>query len=956
MKLLREDFGTYFAEMHAGHRPFAWQERLLDAVLADGRWPGRVVAPTGAGKTAVIDVHVFAQALSAAGEAPMLPRRLAMVVNRRVLVDDQHRYAVELARRLESPTGDETPVLTAIRELLWTLRAPDAACRAAESDGTGVSPLIVGRLRGGAPPSRTWRDHPTAAAVICATPDMWGSRVLFRGYGSSPLAWPREAGLLALDSVVVVDEAHLARQLLCTARRVAELAPVAEREITVPSLQVIETTATPVVGAQTGGAEMSSIGVEPADLVDQLLSRRLQRPKPVTLLAVKDWESVKPAAKSPSLLADAVMELLAEPLGTAPDEDVTHTVGCFVNTVGRAVAVAQELRRRGLRVVMVCGQVRPIDIDRLDVHHPRLLTPSGNDAVDVLVSTQSLEVGVDLDLAGMVTELASGSALAQRAGRVNRRGLRPHGRMIVTVPEAGTLSERVGSGPYGFAELHEAARWLDRRAVVPDGLAPWSLRDDPPPAAAHRRILFQRPELAQAWHWARTSDDLAAEPELDLWLSDDFTDDTSVGLVVRDALPEDSADATQLIRALPPRRHEVFSVPFRSARDALAAVHAVAPLAGLVVRGEDVGPLEWRPADDRRAGDQPKIRPGDIVVLDSTAALFTDPTSFSPPVLVPADNDTIPRHRADDVLEAQAELPDHLWSERRVGGVVHRIELPPQPTDPALPALITALTFDEEVPDAGDERDRVRAWLGARENAVGMAAAARELVSESAARAEIVVHRDADRGPVRAIVIDRRRATADEAIRQVWTPSGHEVTLDAHQVTVAARAAVLGRALGLDDELVQMLAMAGVHHDDGKRDPRFQRRLGARSGIVLAKSRAGTTVEQSRRNEGMSGLPTPRWRHEQRSVLDAWDAIGSAPDRRLVARLVGTSHGYGRSGFPHAAGELLPDIDDIAVELFDLGGWDDVIEHTQQRYGVWGCAFLEAILRAADGQISGEGR
>ena len=43
-------------------------------------------------------------------------------------------------------------------------------------------------------------------------------------------------------------------------------------------------------------------------------------------------------------------------------------------------------------------------------------------------------------------------------------------------------------------------------------------------------------------------------------------------------------------------------------------------------------------------------------------------------------------------------------------------------------------------------------------------------------------------------------------------------------------------------------------------------------------------------------------------------------------------------------------------ELFDLGGWDDLIEQTQQRYSVWGCAFLEAILRAADGQVSGEGR
>jgi CRISPR-associated endonuclease/helicase Cas3 len=857
-----------------------------------------------------------------------------MVVNRRVLVDDQHTYAVGLARRLATPDDDEPPVLTAMRELRWPLRVPDPVRRVRAAADHEVSPLVVGRLRGGSPPSRTWRDHPTAAAVICATPDMWGSRLLFRGYGSSAQAWPREAGMLAVDSVVVVDEAHLARQLLCTARRVAQLVPVAERETAVGPLQVVETTATP---AEASGER--SVQVEQDDLGDGVLADRLLRPKPVTLLPVKDWDSVRPGSKSPKLLAGAVTELLADG-GT---DGITHTVGCFVNTVGRAVAVANELRTRGHTVVMICGQARPVDIERLDVNYPGLLAARGNAKVDVLVSTQSLEVGVDLDLAGMVTELASGSALAQRAGRVNRRGLRPRGRIVVTVPD-GALSERSRSGPYEFGELDAARQWLDGRVADPAGLAPWPLRTDPPPRAAQRRMLFQRPELAQAWHWARTSDDLAADPELGLWLSEDFTDDTSIGLIVRDRLPEDLTEAKQMITDLPPRRHEVFSLPFRTARDALAALH---PPIALVVRGDDVGPLERRAGDD-----QPRVRPGDVVVLDSSVELFTDPSSFSPPVLVPADNQNVPRHRADDVLEAQAELPGTV----PVGGVVHRVDIASAPADQPLDALADALTPDGEALDPDAERDAVREWLGRSGDRGPMAAAAFELLAEKTARVEVVVRRDAEDRPVRVVVIDRRRAAADEAIRQVWTPKGGTVTLEAHQADVAARAAELGAAVGLDAELVEVLRMAGAHHDDGKRDARFQIRLGARGETLLAKSRTGTTIEQARRNEERSGLPRPRWRHEQRSVLDAWEAISSAADPALVARLVGTSHGYGRSGFPHTAAELLPDEDDRARELFDLGGWDDLIEQTQQRYGVWGCAFLEAILRAADGQVSGEGR
>jgi CRISPR-associated endonuclease/helicase Cas3 len=81
---------------------------------------------------------------------------------------------------------------------------------------------------------------------------------------------------------------------------------------------------------------------------------------------------------------------------------------------------------------------------------------------------------------------------------------------------------------------------------------------------------------------------------------------------------------------------------------------------------------------------------------------------------------------------------------------------------------------------------------------------------------------------------------------------------------------------------------------------------------------------------------------------------------QLGARLVGTSHGHGRHGFPHTAAELFavgdPDADHpLAEDLFDLGAWDGLIEATHHRWGVWGCAYLEALLRSADGQASGEG-
>src|SRR5690606_37583739 len=57
-------------------------------------------------------------------------------------------------------------------------------------------------------------------AVIIATVDQFGSRMLFRGYGTSERLAPIDAALVATDSWLVVDEAHLARAPLDTARLV----------------------------------------------------------------------------------------------------------------------------------------------------------------------------------------------------------------------------------------------------------------------------------------------------------------------------------------------------------------------------------------------------------------------------------------------------------------------------------------------------------------------------------------------------------------------------------------------------------------------------------------------------------------------------------------------------------------------------------------------------------------
>jgi hypothetical protein len=78
MTLKPDRFPEFFQAVH-GHRPFPWQKRLLREVLASG-WPATLSLPTASGKTAIMDVAVYALACQAA--ARTAPRTMASRIAR----------------------------------------------------------------------------------------------------------------------------------------------------------------------------------------------------------------------------------------------------------------------------------------------------------------------------------------------------------------------------------------------------------------------------------------------------------------------------------------------------------------------------------------------------------------------------------------------------------------------------------------------------------------------------------------------------------------------------------------------------------------------------------------------------------------------------------------------------------------------------------------------------------
>lgn len=886
-----EDFAPFY-EAVTGHRPFAWQQRLVDDIVDQGSWPDDVHAPTGAGKSAVIEVHAYVNALHGWGDGPRVPRRLAICVNRRAIVDQHHVAAQRLATALATNTGAEGAVGEVSRGLL-RLQARHVV------SGDVGDPLWVANLRGGVSPSREWLDDITACGIVAVTPDIWGSRALFSGYGVRSLARGREAGSLVVDTVLVLDEAHLTRQLRHTAEAIRAQTADTSDALGIPALQVVATTATPAAHSTR------RVGVLPEDLEhDAELARRLTATKPVEYV-----EAVVPSGKASAGYVKSLVREAVELERALTPTDRPGTAGVFVGRVDTAVRVSAALRQEvGADSVKTwVGRMRPLDLQAERAAHPGLFTVEGDPRVRFLVATQTVEVGVDLDLAGLVTELAPPADLVQRSGRINRLGCRRESPIRVVGPARSQITDYA---PYAQDDLVAGFELVERLTGHPDGFAPMRVAAESVFPSGLRRNLttLRQPESHDL---ACTSDAVAESDELAFWLRDSLDEEADpVNIVMRTSLPEDDAVAAALLTKTAPSAVEMYPTRLLEARRILQTVSVD----------------EWRPRmfvwQEEKAviGSVDDLRPGAVVIIDARALTVSKVLGPEPPY--------------DD------EVPVCLWS----GGVgdepdgVTRILL--------LRGVHDALL--DEIAELDD--DELDAWTQARFGAM-----------EQSQRGPM----DEDGSLAWFVALPARELTEDDVVRQEWTASGTPVLLAQHAQNVGAQAAEMARCLGLSDRLVDALHEAGLWHDEGKRDARFQTEvLGGDGRELLAKS-VGAPQQRVARRKASSSLPGG-WRHEQLSaaMVVANDAV---EDRVLVPRLVGTSHGHGRLFFPMGDGGLLPpsgrdgtvstpEVRRAAQDLFAThAGWGDIIEETNREFGVWGIAWLEAVLRCADGMVSREG-
>lgn len=995
--LRAEDFPAFFQAVH-GYLPFPWQGRLLGELVARRRWPDLLDLPTGSGKTAAIDAAVFHLALEAdRGEDRRARMRIAFVVDRRLVVDEAFDRARKLEAALLSPMADIVHAVAARLRLLAGPRRPH---------------LVAARMRGGAPREDDWAKTPCQPTVLCSTVDQVGSRLLFRGYGVSDRMKPVHAGLLGSDTLVLLDEAHLAEPFRQTARDIS-IEPALHGPDPRP-LSVALLTATPGIQER----EEWRFALDEKDISNRVLARRMSARKPAKLVVVDENKRAGELARQAlALIGDLKREGVNAPV-----------IGIVANRIARArdvhTEVAAAIRKQS--AFLIIGRSRGVDRDRIASNLEPIKTGRNPRPTEplVVVATQTIEAGVDIDFDALVCDAASIDALRQRFGRLNRDGRPVPSRAVVIAGKTDRKPNGDGDPVYGHAITHTLeALWPEGNEEVDFGTTALNqlLADKNLVGAGLSPLLSEKPNApvlmpAYVDLWSQTSPIPSCEPEPSLFLHGPKREPASIQVVwradVKELIERGANDQLrELLRVVPPRTAEAIELPLHAARSWL---RGAAPDLGDIAeapgeedpgRKSDLMTFRWRGPDDGRSQviDPAELRPGDLIIVPSDYG-GCDEYGWRPD-----DNNA---GIVGDVGDKAAEP----FLGRRIA-----VRIAPGLIRQALAEVAGA-----DLAALEDQADRISQRVAAALGNLGSDASADDVCNELESlvpeplKKALRRFRDKRNGRAERLLFPYGDDTARPGV-VLFAP--HGLTLDEPEQDDAATGSTeddsagsfVGEALplldharhvsgfasafamrsGLPPALVSDLALAGWLHDAGKADPRFQRLLAggdffalesaAESGgqSVLAKSAAGRCAAGA---WSRAGLPDG-WRHEAFSVRLALlnPRLNEAHDRGLVLWLVGVHHGLGRPFFdfrddrdrpmsltpiegltpdgsgngigPERLGFAIPEEDrhgPTSRDKFDLRGldWSTLFRDLRRRYGPWGLARLEAVLRLADHRAS----
>jgi len=898
------------------HDPFPWQCALYER-FKNRDFPDACNLPTGLGKTNVIAIWLIAWL----NEPTKIPRRLVYVVNRRTVVDQTTTEVENIHTNLL--TFDMIPMEQ--RE------------------------LAISTLRGQFADNRKWSADPSRPAVICGTVDMIGSRLLFNGYNVGFRGRPLHAGFLGQDALLIHDEAHLEPAFQALVETIQKEQHEREGSVAMPwpKLRVMALTATP----RGGGRVFHLTDTEshpPATLPEPTeplhhVWHRLGARKALKLTPVKRGD-------------------LARSIGaTARDrwKESGKAVLVFVRTIDDVKTVHEQLTDKNLgvpeaQVLLLTGTLRGLErdgmVDTEVFRRFQLKTPPDGKTI-YLVCTSAGEVGVDISADHMVCDLTTLDSIAQRLGRVNRRGgRRLHSAWIRDESEIDLYYES-DPDPKQKDKPFEKARWHtleilkrlrksdadpSRHDASPAALLELQLTGEdreaafaPPPT-----ILPATDILFDSWALTTIRDKLPGRPAVGPYLhgiADNVSQTTIAWRAELDLLNDDVNPQAKL--------------------RAIFAKHRIRPHESLTVRSYQV----TRFLKEITAA---KVRPD---LLDARLALI-----FNRNIELRTVAELI---EDSGILNAEPTLvlPASFWGLDESGMLSFaKSQAPDRARVPSLDvADIEGYEREKEMKPrlrilikGGDDGWRASPLPGGTP-----LPAALDLRADSSGQLVRKVENQAKKLRLKirhrvSIQVDAEGDAASELICLSPVPQEtvkSEQTLREHVGQVEDEAARFAAVLLANDKVFNAaLRFAAAWHDEGKKAERWQRYIGGPNG-------EGEPLGKSadwRNPKLLAG-----YRHEFGSLLRISvdvahgffaDAPGTLNPQQqsdaldLALHLIAAHHGYARPHFITAWDEDFPSAECETAHVECIRRY----ARLQRKYGRWGLAYLESLLRAADAAAS----
>lgn len=906
--------------------------------------------------------------------------------------------AAKPAIAFHNPLADTSaPVIKQLRIALDGLCTGDAP-----KCGLAV-PVAVSTLRGELADNGEWKQNPARPAIIIGTVDMIGSKLLFSGYGDGRYGRAHHAGLIGQDALIVHDEAHLSPAFSKLLRTVEEeqgreFGRAGQLANSTRPIRVMELSATTRRDGANGGPRSchvaDSFGIESEDADDRAVQQRLT--------ATKRLSFVELEAGKKDALTDAIAErafqhdadkcrllvYVRSPEAAASVRDaLAHKLIDAAKKAGSRFSKDEALKRVGL----LTGTIRGYERDQLaasdlfkafksDPERPLQLAHTL-----YLVSTSAGEVGADWDADHFVCDLTTLDSMAQRLGRVNRLGVgkdgKPRTARITVVGQAPADKDPLKSQ---LTKTRACLALLPELLREPEDGGTGPVRDASPKALSEAFFGAGAPHKQVAVGAISPAPTIL--PATDILF--DHWSLTSIGLVKgadgrwRDALPGRSAVEDYLHGAADWEPPETY-VAWR------ADISLLAKAGGRDDNGADVpcstGELEQvfdafplRSAEqlrDQTTRVQEQLRniatrlrkeaerrasssSADTESEESSATSDEDgggteagkekgkPIEPNPWVvrirrgepawvrledIAPADNDKA-KTALRDLDFATVVLPAEVGGLK--GGMLDGDE----------PARQDAKSLDVAEMTGAGQRSRQRALVRADETEDALLTGAIDDSMPTKERLTLRPGRDDEDEPTGSAIgaIEYRVQKGDAG------EPGRAVCLHDHNAAVAAAARRIATALGLPDDLIRALESAGRGHDAGKS-----------RGVWQWYARNANPAKPLAKNKRYRDPRSLRgYRHEFGSLHDAAadDEVRllDSDARDLVLHLIAAHHGWARPHFeprhfdcgdpgkPRATAEN----ERLAVEAMQS------FARLQQRYGRWGLAWLESILRCADAEAS----